>query len=448
MHWTTEQVAALAPDAASAKAGQGLASARKWVSLGHDERVLWGECQGSGAKPYQVIVDAADPAFRCTCPSRKFPCKHALGMLFLCAAQPTAVPDSTAPDWVAAWIAGREARAEKKAAKATEPAATTQPDPTGQARRAARREERVAAGIDELDRWLRDLIRQGLAALPGKPGAFWEGMAARLVDAQAPGAARLVRQLAILPGSGEGWPERLLERLGRLHLLVEGSRRLEALPESARHEVRTALGWTHRQEEILAQEGVRDRWQVLGQRIEEEDRLRVRRTWLRGEETGRSALLLSFAAGAQPLEPGPLPGSVLDGELAFYPGAYPMRAVVRERYTDPAPPTTRCGYASAAEAVATYADALARSPWIERLPFPLLGVVPVRAGDAWLLRDREGDVLPLHLAAGESGWTLLALSGGSPVDVFCEWDGDHLLPLSALADGRYVPLSAADGAPG
>lgn len=124
MHWTTEQVAALAPDAASAKAGQGLASARKWVSLGHDERVLWGECQGSGAKPYQVIVDAADPAFRCTCPSRKFPCKHALGMLFLCAAQPTAVPDSTAPDWVASWIAGREARAEKKAAKATEPAAS------------------------------------------------------------------------------------------------------------------------------------------------------------------------------------------------------------------------------------------------------------------------------------------------------------------------------------
>ena len=46
--WTIERVLQLAPDPASAKAGQGLGSVRKWVTMGREEVVLWGECQGSG----------------------------------------------------------------------------------------------------------------------------------------------------------------------------------------------------------------------------------------------------------------------------------------------------------------------------------------------------------------------------------------------------------------
>src|SRR4051794_11539368 len=41
LSWSREQVMALAPDAASAKAGQGLASARKWASLGLRGEILW-----------------------------------------------------------------------------------------------------------------------------------------------------------------------------------------------------------------------------------------------------------------------------------------------------------------------------------------------------------------------------------------------------------------------
>ena len=79
--WTPEQIVALAPDAGSVKAGRELATARKWVSLGRSEQAVWGECQGSGAKPYQTKIDLSEPAFQCSCPSRKFPCKHALGLL-------------------------------------------------------------------------------------------------------------------------------------------------------------------------------------------------------------------------------------------------------------------------------------------------------------------------------------------------------------------------------
>ena len=83
MTLTMEGVLALAPDEASAKAARGLTSPAKWPLLGADDAAVWGECQGSGSKPYQTQVDLSGPAFRCSCPSRKFPCKHNLALLML-----------------------------------------------------------------------------------------------------------------------------------------------------------------------------------------------------------------------------------------------------------------------------------------------------------------------------------------------------------------------------
>ncbi len=40
MSYTPEQVVALAPDPASAKAGRALAAARKWHARGYDERAV------------------------------------------------------------------------------------------------------------------------------------------------------------------------------------------------------------------------------------------------------------------------------------------------------------------------------------------------------------------------------------------------------------------------
>jgi hypothetical protein len=233
----------------------------------------------------------------------------------------------------------------------------------------------------------------------------------------------------------------MLERLSLLHLLARAYARLDALPPATREDVRAALGFTLRQEDAAAGEAVRDRWAVLGQRVEEEDHITVRRTWLWGEATGRPALLLAFAAGAQPLEPAPPPGTVFGAELAFYPGAAPLRAVVRERDGNSRPLADFPGHASVGEAVAAYGAALAANPWTERVPVPLPAVVPVDGGSRWLLRDADGAVLPVHPSASGVGWPLAALAGGRPVGVFGEWDGDLLLPLSAFAGGRFHPLA-------
>src|ERR1041384_6942648 len=104
MQYTREQILQLAPDDASAKAGQQLATRSKWVVLSENPKALWGDCQGSGKTPYKTIVDLTNIAFKCTCPSRKFPCKHGLGLFLLYSRQPTIFTASEMPAWVNEWI--------------------------------------------------------------------------------------------------------------------------------------------------------------------------------------------------------------------------------------------------------------------------------------------------------------------------------------------------------
>jgi hypothetical protein len=453
--WTREMVLALAPDAASAQAGQSLASPRTWKGLGRDDRAIWGECQGSGKNPYQARADlggagagAAAAAFKCTCPSRKFPCKHALGLLLLMVERSDLVATGPRPAWVAEWLASREGRQEKKAAKAE--AETFKPvDAEAQAKRQAKREANVSAGIEGLALWMRDLIRAGLAAARSKPGSFWETQAARLVDAQAPGLARMVRELAATVSSGEGWEGRTLERLGRLHLLGRALARIDRLPRDVQAEVRSLVGWTVTKEEVLAGAGVKDHWVVLGQRTYQEDRVRVQRTWAWGASSARPALFLAFAApGGQNLPAEFVPGTSFDAELAFYPGATPVRALVKERGETGAAPPEPPGYASIATAGASFAEAVGRNPWTEQWCLPLRSVVPVRAGgqDSWLVRDPEGASLPL-IRGFDRGWELLAVSGGRSVSVVGEFDGVALRPLSVWAGGTCRSLAPKEEDP-
>ena len=438
MNWTTDQILTFAPDNASVKAGQGLATARNWLKLGADENTAWGLCQGGGKEPYRTQIDLTEPAFRCSCPSRKFPCKHGLGLFLLFAAQPAAFKEKQPPDWVSEWIASRSKRAQPRAEKQVKDETSEKiVDAAAQAKRAASREAKVVAGLQELELWLRDIVRGGLARVQWQPPEFWERTAARLVDAQAPGVARLVRELAGVPASGEGWQVSLLERLSRLYLLIQGYKRIAELPDSIQLDIRALIGWTQNQEEMLRLDGVRDRWLVLGQRVEEEERLRVQRTWLWGEQQGRAALILHFAHGQQPLDTSFLTGSAIEAELVFFPGAYPLRAIVKERHGAPSQIDRLTGYAKIADAHKAFAGATAANPWLEKFPMLLRTVIPLRHGEAWFVRDTEGWAVQLAPRFA-FGWTMLALSGGREIDLFGEWDGDRLWPLSAFAENSFA----------
>src|SRR5215212_134815 len=185
---TSEDVAALAPDAKVAAAGRKLGAPKSWESPGRSDDALWGECRGSAV--YQVRVDLSDLAVKCSCPSRKHPCKHGIGLLFLHLETP--LPTAPAPDWVTDWLASRAAstKARKSAGKRKEAV----PDPEAKEKRARKRLSRVAAGLEALDLWTEDLVRDGLATGGTWPVSFWETQAKRMVDAHGWNYARLLTE--------------------------------------------------------------------------------------------------------------------------------------------------------------------------------------------------------------------------------------------------------------
>jgi SWIM zinc finger len=448
--WSTGQVLALAPDASSRRAAAGLAGPSSWSGAGAADGLVWGLCAGSGKHPYQAVVDLAGPSYKCSCPSRKFPCKHVLALL-LAWANGT-VPEQDGPSGYAqAWQAGRAASAVSRRAAAPRQGAggaADGKDDASAARRAGQRARRVSAGLAELQTWLRDQVRAGLSGAAAGGYRHAEAIAARMVDAQAPGLASALRRLSAIPASGDGWPARLLDEYAQLHLLARAHDRLGALPPGLDAVVRFRVGYTTSRDEVLASPAVTDRWQVLAARDVLDGPVPARRIWLHGRDTGRFALLLSFAAGGNfGANPDAVlaPGTELHADVHYYPGQPPVRAVTGARHgaaaAGPGPDAAR----DAAALLCDWAAALAQDPWLTEWPALLAGT-PAAAGGRWYLVDSAGAALPL--LGRESLWPLLAISGGYPVTVAGEWSPAGLTALTAWHEDQAVSLgSVSPGLP-
>ena len=440
-----EQVTALAPDAASVRAATGLALPTAWTTTGRDEEAVWGECPG-GSGTYRATALAAGTDARCTCPSRKWPCKHALALLLL-DGEGVVPAVSPPPRWVTAWLSSREgasrARARGRPPSTGAPAARTTAEadrsaaPGAQERRRDR-ERRVDAGVEQMRRWLADLVRGGLATAASRPPEHWEAAARRAVDAGARGLAEHVRTMADLVAdrSRPDWPERLVDEVGATALLHEAWVRRDALPQETREALAVRVGLAQSGQDVRATgERVTDEWDVVGSWLEDDGRLLTLRQWAVGARTGRVVQALSFgAAGRRPEAELPRARGFA-GTLALHPGTRPPRARLVERG-----PARRLrplvGAPDLDATLGVVAEALAVDPWAETT---LLQVAAVRVippgtgarGGTWHLADRRGRCLPLH--PGGDPWVLLAVSGGEAVDVAAEWDG---FALRALAVGR------------
>ncbi|MFO0808577.1 MAG: hypothetical protein U0746_08140 [Gemmataceae bacterium] len=223
-------VDAAAPNADAAKNGRGLVLKGKLANLhvSDDDTLLFGECAGSGSKPYQCSCDFArpeQPTYRCTCPSRQFPCKHCLGLLYAYAQKKpfTAAP---VPADLQAKREKLTARAEKKAVEAEKPKQVNQAA-------LAKKIAAQLAGIDTLERLTHDLVRLGIGNMNAKLAADVEKQANQLGDAYLPGARAALLRYTQLFADDEGKfagtsPERVhteaLDQLSRLHALIKQGR--------------------------------------------------------------------------------------------------------------------------------------------------------------------------------------------------------------------------------
>jgi hypothetical protein len=308
------------------------------------------------------------------------------------------------------------------------------------ATRAARRAERVEAGVAELELWLQDLVRAGFAALP-RPAEHFAVAAARMVDAQAPGLASSLRRMALLPGSEPDWPQRLLADCGRLHLLLAAHRGRDRLPDELAAGVRTRIGFTRSRADVLAGPPLVDDWQVLGTRDIPGDRVITRRTWLHGRTTDTWCCVLEFTPGEDflpgPDTPPPV-GTTVRMPIHPHPGPAPQRVALGERdgaaaVLAPAPRGT-----TVARALDDWSAALARDPWLTDWP-TVLQVVPVPAAPDVLLVDADGAAVPVR-PDRDARLRLLAVADGGPVPVFLEWSPLRAQALTAWHGDEAVPL--------
>ncbi len=433
--WSEERVVAAAPDDASIAAARKLARPGPWSETGSNDVLVWGKCQGSGKTPYQVSVDTAAPAYRCSCPSRKFPCKHALALLLMWARGEAADDGPDTADFAREWA---EQRAERVTARGNRPSG--QPvDPAAQAKRLADRLELMDAGIADFSRWLTDLARTGLAAARNHPYSWWDGVAARLVDAQLPGLAEQVRAMGSDVHARADWADHLLFRTGRWWSLTKAWGIRETLAPAELADLRVALGWAVPSADVQGTESLPGPWLVLGAHRSDDGRIQQQRTWLRGPD-GTVVVVLDFAAQGEGLATPQLAGAVLDTTVARYPGSAPRRAM----FTSPLSPRGMAaafgGGCSVSEALGLESAAVAVSPWRERHPVLLDGVricpggIGGTGGTGWLV-DGKGSALPLLDAPMDS---LLALTGGHPVELFGELEEGCVRPLSVVVDNAVV----------
>lgn len=445
--FTEEQVIQLAPDAASLKAGKSLASELKWLSLSCNERALWGEMQGSGKDPYRTIIDLNNVAFKCSCPSRKFPCKHGLGLLLIYT-QKTEVLSPAEPAWVQDWINKRQDKSENKASGETPEnnPAKEEKQKKDKAKRQQDRITKVKEGVAELDLWVRDLIRTGLISLPEKGHRFFEKTAARMVDSQAPGLANMVRSLAEINFyRGTSWQSEAFEKLSAIHLLTEAFNNLESLPKDLQEDIKTMIGWPVSQKDLLERSdseeiiSVKDNWLIAGRITKTEGDMTVQRNWLYGINSGKYALIINFAYRNTPISTLLIPGTIIEAELVYSPSHAPLRAFVKEQgglkndFIE-----LSVSVSGWKEMCVDFARRLSRNPWADDEPYFIQNVKLIRFKSSWHLQDDEGYLVSVNPGFDEQKiFSVLALTGGKKMNLFLLKTGSTVFPLGINKNTAY-----------
>jgi hypothetical protein len=438
----------LAADQSSLKAAAGLAKPAKWsgVGMSRDSALIWGECAGSGANPYRVMADLRDLGNKCTCPSRKFPCKHVLGLLWLNAEAIVPFAPADTPAWVSDWLgrrrggvaktAGTDAAAkDARAAQLAEPEAIEDPKEVARreaaaAKRSEDTERAILDALDALEQWIGDQLRMGLSAFIDDATARCRRIAARLVDGKAAALAGRVdelpgRLLALPPGDR---PRGAVVELGKLVLLARAFR---AAPRDA--DARRAVATSESRETVLADPRalrLNARWEVLAEQVQtRRDGLVSQTTWLLnlGEAGPRFAMLLDFFPATAGRRGSVFtPGERFSGELAFYPAQQPLRGLLVQRQG--AEDGARPEWPMAEQALGDVLTApLLVEPWTLDIPvlLPAGRIARDETGRAWW-RSTDG-VTILPLVGDAEG----LLCGTDLTQTAAIWSGNRLTILAA-----------------
>lgn len=180
MDLTEQSILLQAPNPAAAENGRKLSKKSSFSAhrRTQDGTLYWAECAGSGKTPYRVSIDFTNrdaPTCRCSCPSRQFPCKHALGLMFeILGAKPFETAEI--PEDIADKRAKQAARAAKREGTADDPPKPKKPNAAARKKKLARQLE----GLDMAEKMMDELLTSGLGTLAGSSAQTFDKLAKEL----------------------------------------------------------------------------------------------------------------------------------------------------------------------------------------------------------------------------------------------------------------------------
>jgi SWIM zinc finger len=227
-------VDASAPNASAIKNGRGLVLKGKFTHLHKSSEgdLLFGSCKGSGKKPYACSSDfmqADKPVHRCSCPSRQFPCKHCLGLMYAYV-QGKTFSEAPVPEDIADKRGKAVVRASKKKERDNAPRKVNKAA-------LAKKIKAQQQGLDLLEKLTHDLVRLGMGNTNAKTASQIEEQAKQLGNAFVPGAQAALHAYTTLftdaegrfdadlsPTQREAIYSDALDQLTRLHALIRHGR--------------------------------------------------------------------------------------------------------------------------------------------------------------------------------------------------------------------------------
>lgn len=207
---TEQQIQAMAPNQTAVANAKKISQKGGFVRLerSEDDTFYLGECTGSGKSNYITTADFIEPSApvcRCSCPSRQFPCKHGLALLYEIALQKNfnicEIPEDILKKREKK--AARDAKAEEKSddaeGEASGEADTKKKAAAAKSSRAARTKKlkKQLEGLELTAKLVQDLMKAGLGTMGGTALKTYEQLSRQLGDYYLPGPQRLLNGLII-----------------------------------------------------------------------------------------------------------------------------------------------------------------------------------------------------------------------------------------------------------
>lgn len=436
MPFSPEKISALAPDEETLRRAEKISDTAKWSTAAFDGNFVWGSVKGSALEDYSVIISLEPLNFNCDCPVKVNACKHSLALLMMYANSKLLFADM--PEKVFAWAAKNIIIIQSDNPSKTESSSES----AIKEKKKNERLELMRSGIEDLEKWLYDIMAQGLANVAHSNPRFWENSAARFKDSKLSKVAYTIREIADEFNYKVSDYQKIAIKIGELSLLVNTAKNIEHLGAVEQEELLNQLGRLVRKNEVIAADHVIiDLWTVIGQSEQYTlDGLIERRVWLLGNKSLQVALILDFLFQGD-FDLKFTVGESFETGLYFYPSKLWQRALVNSPEINFSRQHLQFESFKDYEAFfESYARKISINPWLAVETGIIENLRIFIKSDKPYLADQNLAFFPIRNISSSSLLKLLAISASEPMTYVVTFDNRAFEILSYIHEGSICAL--------